>query len=257
MTPLWKKYAQYLARKYTTRSMPDLERRFLNVERCFDLTAVSTLCDEVWRELFRSGGTGSSGSDIFDLGEKAAMPCEHFWLEFEQRAFLVETCNYAGSGQFVVSELWIDEERPLRLVPLGYIEQAEDLFEVGASVECPDDLTVEGWQACGWVLSAIAVLNSPRARREDTPAKKLLGHKYPRLANPSIRSTRIVIDLGCDERGVPRPVAWTSSPKAYHFVRSHVRRFEDGTHTIVRAHWRGDPAFGIRIGHYVVKDRAA
>jgi hypothetical protein len=34
--------------------------------------------------------------------------------------------------------------------------------------------------------------------------------------------------------------------KAFHFVRSHLRHFKGGGHTMIKAHWRGDPRLGIR-----------
>jgi hypothetical protein len=37
-----------------------------------------------------------------------------------------------------------------------------------------------------------------------------------------------------------------------HFVRSHLRRLPD-RYTLVRPHWRGDPAFGIKQSHYTVE----
>ena len=40
--------------------------------------------------------------------------------------------------------------------------------------------------------------------------------------------------------------------KCLHFVRSHVRHFRDGRTTIIPAHWRGDPALGIKRTRYKV-----
>lgn len=247
MTPLWKVYAKHLGRNYTSAAMPDIEKRFLQVPRAFDLSGVSDMCEQVWRELFIAD---ADDSKIFDLGERCAVPCEHFWLEFRDNAYLVEACNEQDSGVYAVSELLT--EGGLRLVTVGRIDQAGELFQVGATEECPDDYVIEGLQACGRVLSAIAVLNSPRARQEPAAARKLLGNKFPRDANPELRATRIYIDVG--GRSVSgETLARTQSPKAYHFVRSHVRRFDDGTSTVVRAHWRGDPAFGVRVGIYTVR----
>lgn len=40
--------------------------------------------------------------------------------------------------------------------------------------------------------------------------------------------------------------------KCLHFVRSHRRRYKDGRETVVVAHWRGDPALGIKRTRYKV-----
>lgn len=253
MTPLWRLYAKYLGKNYAAANMPELEGAFLRVDRAFDLTDVTDLCDEVWRELFRSGDP-HDGSGIYDLGERCAIPCERFWLEFRCNAFIVETCVGPGSDIYRISELVVRPGESMKLEGRGRLEQAGELFETGPTVDCRDDEGLLGWQACGWVLSAIAVLNSPRAREETAGARKLIGNKYPRAINPALRVTKIYIDIG-GKTASGGSLERSQSPKAYHFVRSHVRRFTDGTSTTVRAHWRGDPAFGIRVGTYVGRDR--
>jgi hypothetical protein len=40
--------------------------------------------------------------------------------------------------------------------------------------------------------------------------------------------------------------------KCLHFVRSHLRHFRDGHVTVIPAHWRGDPALGIKRTRYLV-----
>jgi hypothetical protein len=40
--------------------------------------------------------------------------------------------------------------------------------------------------------------------------------------------------------------------KCLHFVRSHLRHYQDGKVTVIPAHWRGDPALGIKRTRYLV-----
>lgn len=40
--------------------------------------------------------------------------------------------------------------------------------------------------------------------------------------------------------------------KCLHFVRSHLRHYRDGKVTVIPAHWRGDPALGIKRTRYLV-----
>jgi hypothetical protein len=40
--------------------------------------------------------------------------------------------------------------------------------------------------------------------------------------------------------------------KCLHFVRSHLRHYRDGKATVIPAHWRGDPALGIKRTRYLV-----
>lgn len=44
----------------------------------------------------------------------------------------------------------------------------------------------------------------------------------------------------------------TSYHKCLHFVRSHLRHYRDGSTTLIPAHWRGDPALGIKRTRYKV-----
>jgi hypothetical protein len=40
--------------------------------------------------------------------------------------------------------------------------------------------------------------------------------------------------------------------KCLHFVRAHLRHYRDGKVTVIPAHWRGDPALGIKRTRYLV-----
>jgi hypothetical protein len=44
----------------------------------------------------------------------------------------------------------------------------------------------------------------------------------------------------------------TTYHKCFHFVRSHLRHYRDGKVTVIPAHWRGDPALGIKRTRYLV-----
>jgi hypothetical protein len=44
----------------------------------------------------------------------------------------------------------------------------------------------------------------------------------------------------------------TTFHKCLHFVRSHLRHYRDGKVTVIPAHWRGDPALGIKRTRYLV-----
>lgn len=104
-------------------------------------------------------------------------------------------------------------------------------------------------------LAALLVINSPRSIEEKVPGSFTLREKARRarirLAGTEIKHTRVLISVGSKALGSDK-IGVTQSPKAYHFCRAHIRR-KAGRIERVRAHWRGDPAFGIRLPSYQVR----
>jgi hypothetical protein len=102
----------------------------------------------------------------------------------------------------------------------------------------------------------LTVINTPRVlgRRTTAPhrglERELLKHRASIGHFPLHAYTEIILPVFPDppETGEPREAHLTGR-KALHFCRAHLRvrlaRLE-----IVKAHWRGDPALGIRRGRY-------
>jgi hypothetical protein len=99
-------------------------------------------------------------------------------------------------------------------------------------------------------------INSPKVigRRQHMPHRALerrLTQKMGRGMFPLRAWTEIKLEIGApkDESGKPSTEAHLTGERALHFCRSHLR-VRLGRLEIVRAHWRGDPALGIKQSRY-------
>lgn len=110
-----------------------------------------------------------------------------------------------------------------------------------------------GRRLIGMSFLALDLINTPGlvGFRQHAPHKGLAKQlsnvgSYPlRSWSEVVVKTKTKFDDGEYESG-------DTYHKCLHFVRSHSRRFRDGTETIVCAHWRGDPALGIKRTRYRV-----
>jgi hypothetical protein len=65
--------------------------------------------------------------------------------------------------------------------------------------------------------------------------------------------SEVVVKAHSEFAGPGEREAGVTFRKCLHFVRSHRRRYRDGHVTIIPAHWRGDPALGIKRTRYRVE----
>ncbi len=109
----------------------------------------------------------------------------------------------------------------------------------------------------GIVYGLLAMINSPRVigRRQHVPhaglqrkiaAARGLPGKYPLHAWNEIV---LKVQAPRDESGNPPRESWLSGSRALHFVRAHLR-IRRGSLEHVQAHWRGNPALGMKKTRY-------
>lgn len=151
--------------------------------------------------------------------------------------------QHAGSpGADAIIEQHLSELREDENALLGFADRGNEHLGKSAAFDMAD------------FFAFLAVVSSPHAATEESRRTFAVREKMRKLnlrpVAGEIKHTRVFIRVG--ERhaaadGLPR----TSSPKAYHFCRGHLRH-KAGRVERVRAHWRGDPAFGIRLPTYTV-----
>lgn len=73
----------------------------------------------------------------------------------------------------------------------------------------------------------------------------LRGGSYPLQAWSEVVLKHQTVIAGNEER-----LTGSTFHKCLHFVRSHLRHYRDGHVTVIPAHWRGDPALGIKRTRY-------
>lgn len=259
MTPEWLSTFKEAERQ---RDRDAMER--LATARCFDIGPVSQLvadvCEDLWR-MFRDSAIENERRELLvDCGVDVVIPGPRIWVEgFENARWPVPLfCEYEEATK-----------RYHLTGPRGY-----DLsFETVAHIEFGDGGVLhatlsdfgheDGGTFAAMVVaqffSFLAVVSSPRASGETFRRTFAVRQKMRKLGlraiEGEIKHTRVFIRVG--ERNVGTSgMKRTSSPKAYHFCRAHLRHKADGRVERVRAHWRGDPAFGIRLPTYEVRNAA-
>lgn len=228
----------------------------LLAHHCFDLVEVAPLLVETAKEM----GAAVRAGGLLDLGERVVLPAPNFWFEWGTgKGLLFAGFNRDGRDGALVHLLFDELWDPTRLgldqyVCLGgIVDHSDGRFQV---VRPPkelgnNDVAAKYFNLMFYALAAIALINSPAAERMAVESHRGMSRDI-RAKHPKLRETRAsVIVLRGAREGDGQP-ATVRSPKAYHFCRAHTRA-KGGRVERVRSHWRGDPAFGIRIGRYHLK----
>jgi hypothetical protein len=258
MTPIWRKAVAEGLKSKDPNVRLTVEA-IASTTHCFDLSPVATLLTETAKEL------GRAYSGPIDLGEGVVFPAESFWIEWP--AFGLVMARWGGldrkglaiwAFRAAMEPLWPQGQTQIQqYVQVGHIFMGADgLFTIATGphhdvAERAFGRGVEGILL--HALAAIAIINSPSAKRVDqAPHKGVQRHlrqAFP--AAPTVKPSKIVIALDRPAADDGEP-GHANSRRAYHFCRAH-SRMKAGRTEHVRAHWRGDPAFGIRIGRYEVR----
>lgn len=209
-------------------SLPLCDFRGRGILEPGDRVAITDRCTTVFEQ---NVGT-KKRFDPYELGDLAERT-----LAPEQRVKLL-------AGQIGVHELELANVR-------GLIRRAESSMKVGGG-------EIEGTMKLGIAFSVLALdlINTPGlvGLRQHDPhrglARKLYAFRsgsYPLRGWSEIvlkHQTRVIED---EERHTG-----ATYHKCLHFVRSHLRHFRNGRVTVIPAHWRGDPALGIKRTRYRV-----
>lgn len=284
MTPAWQaafRIADRLGRP--TERKAAIER--LAAARSFDLTQVDTVIGETAEEILNAAGHQdldvlATGFEI-DLGPGVGMPFPSCWLEFEGGiAVLLETRDDASisattwaathglpvgapQSKFIAidgSWLHYPEQPPSITSIAGDVAAAMragrdaeargmmDRFLTGDRVFRVGMAAMPGALA----LAALALINSSHSRQDVRRPSWLVRDKLRRAGSPRLDEiAHVVVSLRVGERAegdTAGPIR-TTSPRALHWCRAHNRQKGDRIERI-RAHWRGDPAFGVRLASY-------
>lgn len=247
-------YALRVMRKLSKAAVgPNLQRqerakeaiKIMASSRCFDLNAVVPVLSQTMEELRESStGTWIPHSNLL------FMPFDNVWLEFKNEehdlGVLVQTATN-GDLSFIT---FIDKGDLVGLE--GSITQNNDSFAIRIFTGTLDDTAAIVGLSGLVVASALILINAPRGvDRQPVAFNRTLADKLkkkldvPRLYDGYniVLSTTPGDVSGSDGGG-------SSSPKMFHFCRSHLRKISDNKVVRVKAHWRGDPSLGVKKGDY-------
>lgn len=259
MTPLAHKIVNELTLPLKRRAFVDAAGMLPKMEsiHCFECTAVREASDSLARELYAEGGCPMS--DVL-----AFLPAPKTWIECQYPDGLRIGTLLLDDGDGKNFQVWLAGAESSRLfswqrgalVPYGTSSQYGTFQPIlnpgGEGLVSGGDVT----HLVPLVYGFLALINTPRiiGRRQHMPhaglQKRLLRSgvqgKYPLHA-----WTEILLEVHPPVIDGEEHEAHLTGKRALHFCRAHLR-IKNGRLERVRAHWRGDPALGMKQSRYRV-----
>lgn len=258
MTPLAHMIAREMTlpiKRRTLRDEAGITKRMDDVH-CFELSQVYHLALEMAGNVER----------ITDGPLTSFLPAPKTWIEWklnddrlgllleehpDDRAVIYLTDVYYSPGQDCFrSPCWFG---------------LRDMFHLHNGLLPTDDERSSGWYRDGFhphnlIPAFLLLINSPKVigRRQHMPHRGLeraLTSSMMRCGKFPLHAwTEIKLEVAAPKwaGGNASTEAHLTGEKALHFCRSHIR-IRLGRLEIVRSHWRGDPALGIKRSRYVVE----
>jgi hypothetical protein len=248
MTPLAHRIVKELTLPVAKRTFVDqcgLLRRMDDVH-CFEVTEVWPLMEEI-----RKGGFGSGHFD----GRIGFAPAPRFWIEHVTK----DGTRFAFHGE----QKGDDPDGVVEFRLVGSLTNG-----VGASLGQPFEIRLSDFSCrlpdgdqypnyVGMIYAALVIINSPRiiGRKQHMPHRGLerrlvksagMVGSFPLHAWTELKLS--VADIGKRSDGTTTEAHLTGE-KCLHFCRAHLR-VKLGRLEIVRAHYRGNPALGIKRSRY-------
>lgn len=229
---------------------------------CFEVTRVTPLVQETVNTLAKSSFQTLEGHTHLSHGGLLVMPHNRVWLEWvsppvgDKPSMRIGIYLYTLGNEDLINvecttskEIEYGERFGISASHLGRIYLYPDETCRVVSVGDPSEEQLGGMAG----LSAVAlllILNAPYGIAKPTQPVHKTHAKEAQRHGFKLKPHHIVYL----DKSRPPPdqtlhdITYNSGPKfhkAFHFVRTHLRHFKDGTHTKIKAHWRGDPRLGI------------
>lgn len=255
MTPLAHRIVKELTLPAKDRGMtvhdPDGVARLLSDTHCFDFSNVMPLLQEV-RCLLPERGSLANACQT--LGERAFLPADKTWIECVMPGsrlgyLLVRHGSGAALFTAIAGDTGLAGAMFVGHIPIEDSSFIPRLHKNWTAEQLAGDMSR--------IYAALAIINTPRliGRKQHMPhrglerrlanAKGLVG-KFPLHAWTEL--TLSVSAMMTEADGTVHEAHYTGE-KCLHFCRAHLR-VRNGRLEQVKAHWRGNPALGIKRTRY-------
>ena len=228
---------------------------------CFEVTECLPLTEEIQRLAARAAKQSEEHLDAM-FGSYTFLPAPKTWLEWRQPSQL------APRTALLVEQIPDEEGRPPNRARCTVFTHAMafgagEIVQLTAAYGTIDTLpTVKGLSGSGTALQLammmLLLINSPKVigRRQHMPhagLERKLTQSFGVGTFPLHDWTEILLEVNKPleiDDGEPHEAHLTGK-RALHFCRKHIR-IRLGRLEYVSAHWRGDPAIGIKRSRYTV-----
>jgi hypothetical protein len=130
-------------------------------------------------------------------------------------------------------------------------EIAETLEDITASLSgSMDDKCLR--HGIAFCVLALELINTPGliGLRQHDPHRGM-AKRYATIGSYPLRGwSEVTLKHQTKVAGPAEQLSGTTYHKCLHFVRSHLRHYRNGNVSVIPAHWRGDPALGIKRTRY-------
>lgn len=250
-TPFWREHHRvYL------KSMSDIH--------CFDLTQATELIGDLLDQLHEM--EENSRNEIYK--NQVFLPAQKTWIEFRPPE------NNKRLGFLLIGNKEIDETMASmalvmdeNYVELGMLKLHDSTFFAPEELKTVPNSPFEGSEkellqsyssAVSILLKCLILINTPKiigriTKSPNRRLEKLLIKQQPWIGSFPLHAwteIRLHVKTPPEMQGGEYEAHLTGK-KALHFCRQHLR-VRCGRLELVRAHWRGDPAIGIKRSRYLV-----
>lgn len=257
MTPLAHRIVNQLMLPKKLRTLNDHAGLLKKMDgiHCFEVTAVRPLINDLSVSIHDGGPVDSRTSFL---------PAPRTWIELDayddmggaRIGYWLEQTSPDSPTAKVITSFWTKNGSHFGAVDVGYICMGGIMQPGYRDPAAPDN---RSWTL---IAASLALINTPRiiGRKQHMPdrelqrrllaQKKLIG-KFPLRAWTEIKLAVNQDPLDLSEGQSEE--AYLTGERALHFCRAHLR-LRRGRVEIVRSHWRGNPALGIKQSRYVLTE---
>lgn len=281
MTPLAQRVVRQLTlplRKRNFADEPAGTLRLISEAHCFECSAVLPLADDLMDTIGDKDGevrdwagvpvhlVSDKGRARFEqfLQRLAFLPAPVTWIEYDDPAFhrrigLLLTDGAVYRAGWITVQVVIDDGVAHAFsfpVDAADIQHRTVMHMGDGPVTMAESVSVNLFM--NRAVGLLALINTPRiiGRRQHLPhagLQRALARSHGAVGKYPLHAWHeIVLEVSPTAVDDGEHEARLTGSKALHFCRAHLR-LRNGRVELVRAHWRGDPALGIKRSRYMVR----
>ena len=218
---------------------------------CFELSDVMSLVGPTLEQLKASSIRTSADYDLMPHGGLLVMPSEYVWFEWRQ--------HEANGNMYRVGAMLRDYEDYIACEIISSLDTSvifksrimkdgdECCFVMVRTSETENNQELAEFAGIFGVMMIVflLIINAPYGIDKDPQPVHKVWAKEAKKRGFTLKPYHYI---RLSKKPPPSELAKGQGPafhKAFHFVRGHLRRYQNGLKIMVKAHWRGDPRLGV------------